>query len=88
VIFDVGHEEGALPGGLPCPHERDSCPIPFPPISHRQLNSGMKDMLNVMDNSSRWECSRRCDLRSTWNPARETGRDLGHLSVGARLISQ
>ena len=49
------------------------------------MNAGMKDMLNVMDKFL--AMGMPLDdvmLRSTWNPAKEIGRDdLGHLSPGA-----
>jgi dihydroorotase len=49
------------------------------------MNSGMKDMLNVMDKFLAMGMSLDdVILRSTWNPAREVGReDLGNLSVGS-----
>jgi dihydroorotase len=49
------------------------------------MNSGMKDMLNVMSKFLAMGMSLEdVILRSTWNPAREIKREqLGHLSVGA-----
>ena len=49
------------------------------------MNSGMKDMLNVMDKFLAMGMSLDdVVLRSTWNPAREIRHeDVGHLSVGA-----
>jgi dihydroorotase len=49
------------------------------------MNSGMKDMLNVMDKFLAMGMSLDGVIaRSTWNPAREIQReDLGNLSVGA-----
>ena len=87
VIFDVGHGGGSLAWRIAVPALKEG----FRPDSIStdlhigSMNSGMKDMLNVMgkflamgmtlDDVVRW---------STWNPAREIKRDeLGHLSVGA-----
>ena len=49
------------------------------------MNSGMKDMLNIMGKFLAMGMSLDdVVLRTTWNPARAIGHDeLGHLSVGA-----
>ena len=49
------------------------------------MNSGMKDQANVMSKFLALGMSLDDVVKtSTWNPAREIGReDLGHLSVGA-----
>ena len=87
VIFDVGHGGGSF---------RWSCAIPlmkagFIPDSistdlhASSMNSGMKDMLNVMDKFLAMGMSLdEVILRSTWNPAREIQHEeLGNLSVGS-----
>jgi dihydroorotase len=88
VIFDVGHGGGSFAWRIAVPAIKQG----FQPDSIStdlhigSMNSGMKDMLNVMskflamgmalDDVVRW---------STWNPAREIRREeLGHLSIGAR----
>ena len=87
VIFDVGHGGGSFAWRIAVPALKEG----FRPDSIStdlhigSMNSGMKDMLNVMgkflamgmtlDDVVRW---------STWNPAREIKREeLGHLSPGA-----
>jgi dihydroorotase len=87
VIFDVGHGGGSFLW---------SCAIPlmkagFIPDSistdlhYTSMNSGMKDMLNVMDKFLALGMSLDdVILRSTWNPAKEIQHEeLGHLTVGA-----
>jgi dihydroorotase len=87
VIFDVGHGGGSFLW---------SCAIPlmkagFIPDSistdlhYSSMNTGMKDMLNVMDKFLALGMTLdEVILRSTWNPAREIQHEeLGHLSVGA-----
>jgi dihydroorotase len=87
VIFDVGHGSGSFSW---------SCAVPlmkagFIPDSistdlhDHSMNTGMKDMLNVMDKFLAMGMSLdEVVLRSTWNPAHEIQHDeLGHLSVGA-----
>ncbi|HKB13216.1 MAG TPA: amidohydrolase/deacetylase family metallohydrolase [Vicinamibacterales bacterium] len=86
VIFDVGHGGGSFAWRIAVPAIKEG----FRPDSIStdlhigSMNSGMKDMLNVMgkflamglplDDVVRW---------STWNPAREIKHDeLGHLSPG------
>ena len=87
IIFDVGHGSGSFAW---------SCAIPlikagFKPDSistdlhHNSMNSGMKDMLVVMDKFLAMGLSlENVILWSTYNPAREIHHEeLGHLSVGA-----
>ncbi len=87
VIFDVGHgggsffwriavpavEEGFLPDSISTDLHIDS------------MNSGMKDMLNLMSKFlAMGSPLDQVILWSTWNPAREIKHEeLGHLSVGA-----
>ena len=87
VIFDVGHGGGSFAWRIAVPALKEG----FTPDSIStdlhigSMNSGMKDMLNVMDKFLAMGMSLDdVIVRSTWNPAREVGReDLGHLSVGA-----
>jgi dihydroorotase len=87
VIFDVGHGGGSFLWRLAVPMVKAG----FVPDSIStdlhigSMNSGMKDMLNVM--SKFLVMGMPLDeviLRSTWNPAREIQHEeLGHLTVGA-----
>src|SRR5207248_2117696 len=87
VIFDVGHGGGSFAWRIAVPAIKEG----FRPDSIStdlhigSMNSGMKDMLNVMDKFLAMGMSLdEVMARSTWHPAREVGReDLGHLSVGA-----
>jgi dihydroorotase len=87
IIFDVGHGGGSFLFRQAVPAVRQG----FAPDSIStdlhigSMNSGMKDMLNVM--SKFLNMGMPLDeviLRSTWTPAHEIKReDLGNLSVGA-----
>ena len=87
IIFDVGHGGGSFLFRQAVPAVRQG----FVPDSIStdlhidSMNSGMKDMLNVM--SKFLNMGLPLDdviARSTWNPAKEIHReDLGTLSVGA-----
>jgi len=87
IVFDVGHGGGSFLFRQAVPAMRQG----FAPDSIStdlhigSMNSGMKDMLNVM--SKFLNIGMPLDeviLRSTWTPAREIKReDLGNLSVGA-----
>jgi len=87
VIFDVGHGGGSFLFRQAVPAMRQG----FGPDSIStdlhiaSMNSGMKDMLNVM--SKFLNMGMPLDeviLRATWTPAREIKReDLGSLSAGA-----
>jgi dihydroorotase len=87
VIFDVGHGGGSFFWRVAVPLMKAG----FVPDSIStdlhigSMNSGMKDMLNVMSKFLAMGMSLdEVILRSTWNPAREIQHDeLGHLSVGA-----
>src|SRR5215510_3097299 len=88
VIFDVGHGGGSFAWRIAVPAIKDG----FRPDSIStdlhvgSMNSGMKDMLNVMDKFLAMGMPLDDVVRwSTWNPAREIKHEeLGHLSVGAR----
>jgi dihydroorotase len=87
VIFDVGHGGGSFAWRIAVPAIKEG----FRPDSIStdlhigSMNSGMKDMLNVMDKFLAMGMPLDDVVRwSTWNPAREIKREeLGHLSVGA-----
>jgi len=87
VIFDVGHGGGSFAWRIAVPALKEGfLPDSISTDLHiGSMNSGMKDMLNVMDKFLAM-CMSVDDvvLRSTWNPAREIRQeDVGHLSVGA-----
>jgi dihydroorotase len=87
VIFDVGHGGGSFLWRVAVPAMKAG----FAPDSIStdlhigSMNSGMKDMLNVM--SKFLALGMSVDdviLRSTWNPAKEIQQEeLGHLTPGA-----
>jgi len=87
VIFDVGHGGGSFAWRIAVPALKQG----FPPdsistdIHTGSMNSGMKDMLNVMSKFVVMGLPLKDVVAdSTWHPAREIQReDLGHLSVGA-----
>jgi dihydroorotase len=87
VIFDVGHGGGSFAWRIAVPAMKEGfLPDSISTDLHiGSMNSGMKDMLNVMDKFLAMGMSLDdVVLRSTWNPARELGQQqLGHLSVGA-----
>jgi len=87
VIFDVGHGGGSFAWRVAVPALKQG----FPPDSIStdlhigSMNSGMKDMLNVMDKYLAMGMSLDdVIVRSTWNPAKEIHHEeLGNLSVGS-----
>jgi dihydroorotase len=87
VIFDVGHGGGSFAWRIAVPAFKEGfLPDSISTDLHiGSMNSGMKDMLNVMDKFLAMGMSLDdVMVRSTWNPAREIGHEeLGHLSVGA-----
>ncbi|WP_306549938.1 amidohydrolase/deacetylase family metallohydrolase [Daejeonella sp.] len=87
VIFDVGHGGGAFSWAQAVPaYQQGFYPNVISSDLHDQsMNSGMKDMANVMSKFLAMGMSfQDVVLRSTWNPAQVIQRpDLGHLSVGA-----
>jgi len=86
VIFDVGHGGGAFSWAQAVPaYQQGFYPNVISSDLHDQsMNSGMKDMANVMSKFLAMGMSfQDVVLRSTWNPAQVIQRpDLGHLSVG------
>jgi dihydroorotase len=87
VIFDVGHGGGSFAWRIAVPAMKEGfLPDSISTDLHiGSMNSGMKDMLNVMDKFLAMGMSLDdVVLRSTWNPAREIRHeDVGHLSAGA-----
>jgi dihydroorotase len=87
VIFDVGHGGGSFAWRIAVPAIREKfLPDSISTDLHiGSMNSGMKDMLNVMGKFLAMGLSlNEVILRSTWNPAREIKHEeLGHLSPGA-----
>lgn len=87
VIFDVGHGGGSFAWriAMPAMHEGFRPDSISTDLHIGSMNSGMKDMLNVMDKFLAMGMSVDDVVRwSTWNPAREIKHEeLGHLSAGA-----
>jgi dihydroorotase len=87
VFFDVGHGGGSFVWRIAVPAVKEGfLPDSISTDLHiGSMNSGMKDMLNVMSKFLVLGLSLEdVILRSTWNPAREIKHEeLGHLSVGA-----
>jgi len=87
VIFDVGHGGGSFAWRVAVPAMKQGfIPDSISTDLHTgSMNSGMKDMLNVMDKFLAMGMSLdEVIRRSTWNPAREIHHDeLGNLSVGS-----
>ncbi len=87
IIFDVGHGGGSFLWSVAVPLVKAGfIPDSISTDLHvGSMNSGMKDMLNVMDKML--ALGMPLDsviLRSTWNPAKEVKQEeLGNLSVGA-----
>jgi dihydroorotase len=87
VIFDVGHGGGSFSWGIAVPAVKEGfLPDSISTDLHiGSMNSGMKDMLNVMSKFLALGLSLdQVIARSTSNPAKEIGHDeLGQLGVGA-----
>lgn len=87
VIFDVGHGGGSFAWRIAVPAIRQGfLPDSISTDLHiGSMNTGMKDMLNVMDKFLAMGLSLDDVIgRSTWNPAREIHHEeLGNLSVGS-----
>jgi dihydroorotase len=87
VIFDVGHGGGSFLWRVAVPAIKEGfLPDSISTDLHiGSMNTGMKDMLNVMDKFLAMGLSLDDVVaKSTWAPAREIKQDgLGHLSVGA-----
>ncbi|WP_321470765.1 amidohydrolase/deacetylase family metallohydrolase [uncultured Paludibaculum sp.] len=87
IIFDVGHGGGSFywPVVLPAIQQKFLPDTISTDLHMGSINSGMKDMLNVM--SKMLVLGMTVDdviKRSTWNPAQEIQRpELGNLDVGA-----
>jgi dihydroorotase len=87
VIFDVGHGGGSFAWRIAAPAIKEKfLPDSISTDLHvSSMNSGMKDMLNLMSKFLAMGLSiDDVVARSTWNAAREIHRgELGNLSVGA-----
>jgi dihydroorotase len=87
VIFDVGHGGGSFAWRIAVPAIREKfLPDSISTDLHiGSMNSGMKDMLNLMSKFLVMGLSiDDVVARSTWSPAREIDHEeLGNLSVGA-----
>lgn len=87
VIFDVGHGGGSFAWRVVVPAiQQGFLPDSISTDLHiSSMNSGMKDMLNLMSKFLAMGVSvDQVIAWSTWNPAREIHHEeLGHLSVGA-----
>jgi dihydroorotase len=87
VIFDVGHGGGSFAWRIVVPAMKQGfLPDSISTDLHiGSMNSGMKDMLNVMSKFLALGMSLDDVIgRSTWNPAKEIHHDeLGNLSVGS-----
>jgi dihydroorotase len=87
VIFDVGHGGGSFAWRIAVPAIKEKfLPDSISTDLHvASMNSGMKDMLNLMSKFLAMGLSiDEVVARSTWNPAREIHREeLGNLSIGA-----
>lgn len=87
IIFDVGHGGGSFAWRIAVPAiQQGFLPDSISTDLHSaSMNSGMKDMLNVMDKFLALGVPLNQVIRdSTWNPAREIHHEeLGNLSVGA-----
>jgi dihydroorotase len=87
VIFDVGHGGGSFVWRVAAPITKSGFwPDSISTDLHiGSMNSGMKDMLNVMDKFLALGMPlKQVIAASTWNPAREIKREeLGNLSVGS-----
>lgn len=87
IIFDVGHGGGAFSWRQAVPaFQQGFLPDVISTDLHAEsMNSGMKDMSNVMSKFLNMGMSlQEVILRSTWNPANVIKRkDLGNLSIGA-----
>jgi dihydroorotase len=87
VIFDVGHGGGSFAWRIAVPAIKEGfLPDSLSTDLHiGSMNTGMKDLLNVMSKFLAMGLPLEDVVRrSTWNPAREIKHEeLGHLSVGA-----
>ncbi len=87
VIFDVGHGGGSFSWGIAVPAVKEGfLPDSISTDLHiGSMNSGMKDMLNVLSKFLALGLSLdQVIARATSNPAREIGHEeLGQLGVGA-----
>jgi dihydroorotase len=87
IIFDLGHGAGSFVWrqAAPAVHQGFTPDSISTDLHVSSMNSGMKDMLNVMSKMlNLGETIDQVIAQSTWNPAREIHREeLGNLDVGA-----
>jgi dihydroorotase len=87
IVFDVGHGGGAFSWrqAMPAMQQGFKPNVISTDLHAESMNSGMKDMSNVMSKFLNMGMSLPdVILRATWNPANIIKRpDLGNLSVGA-----
>ena len=87
VLLDVGHGGASFVWRIAVPIMNEGIvPDTISTDLHaNSMNTGMKDMLNIMGKFLAMGMSLEdVILRSTWNPARAIGHEeLGHLSIGA-----
>jgi dihydroorotase len=87
IVFDVGHGGGAFSWrqAIPAFQQGFRPNVISTDLHAESMNSGMKDMSNVMSKFLNMGMSlQEVILRSTWNPANVIKRpDLGNLSIGA-----
>ena len=90
IIFDVGHGGGSFrwSQAIPSIQQGFIADAISTDLHTGSMNSGMKDMSNVMSKFLNMGLSiQDVILRSTWNPAQIIKRpDLGHLSADQRPI--
>jgi dihydroorotase len=87
IIFDVGHGGGAFffNQAIPSIQQGFIADVISSDLHTGSMNSGMKDMMNLMSKFMSMGLSLQdVILRTTWRPAQVINRlDLGNLSVGA-----
>ena len=87
VIFDVGHGSGSFAWriAMPALEQRFLPDSISTDLHYNSMNTGLKDMLNVMSKFIAMGLSVDDVIaKSTWNPAREIHHEeLGNLSVGS-----
>lgn len=87
IIFDVGHGGGSFfwSQAIPAIKQGFIAEVISSDLHTGSMNSGMKDMCNLMSKFLNMGLSvRDVILRSTWNPAKVINRpELGNLSVGS-----
>jgi dihydroorotase len=87
IVFDLGHGGGAFTWkqAVPATEQGFVADVISTDLHTQSMNSGMKDLCNVMSKMMALGISlQEVVKRTTWIPARTINRtDLGHLSEGA-----